>query len=208
MKGEVTYSSVVENLQRYVAKKSKYYLIICKNSKKQKLIDEHRILLFYMVGKIVIKQISYFQSLINKYNKKSFHTKDDLVVECFLVFDRCVKNFIYENYEKTNFYLFYNKALSREMFRLFEKNYLKHDSVDNNLDDYINYHPISQSCNEDFVDFYLDNAKLTTFERKIVLSRLKMEKKDDFIKRYKKKKSSDYYNAIQEIKRKFKFLNH
>ena len=59
---------------------------------------------------IVKKNIANYLNLLNNTEAKDMPDRDELVADCYIIFDKCLEKYIIKgNY---NFYFYYNKSLS------------------------------------------------------------------------------------------------
>jgi hypothetical protein len=79
-------------------------------------------IVFNMCSRITLKNIHNFFSLLKKMpNSMIEHTKDDVFIECYFIFKNSVDKFNLEYGKK--FYLYYNKALTFGLYRIYQKKY-------------------------------------------------------------------------------------
>jgi len=199
-----SYDALLKDKLPHDHKKILQHILVCRYCKNTEEVNKHRLLLLRRLSFIVTKQVENFYFLARNYRKEVFHTKDELVSECFLILNKCTNKFDWQK-NKTNFYFYYNKSLSREMYRMFERMYLKQDGFvrfeakhENLLKDF--------QDNNGFIEFYIDKVNLTDVEKRILESRMVMQKSRDFLKQNKDIPDSVFYEALQSIKLKFNFL--
>lgn len=194
--------SSLSDFDVYNSKLASKSIILVKKSKDPQLIEESKLVLFKLLSNIVVKNVDNFFYLIRNYN--NFHSKDDLVSEAFIVFNKCLKSFdIKRNKE---FYFYYNKSLTRAFLRLAEKHYFKHRHC-GRLNDFNQKNiSVSENLNDNFIGFYLNIFNLDEIEREILKSRMNKEKLKDFLERNKSMTSANYFKILSRIKIKLKDL--
>lgn len=180
-------------------------VIICKKSTNLKAVEKGKLDLFKMMHKIIVKNIDNFFYLTRNHTKEIFHTKDDLISECFIVLQKCLKNF--DRKRNKDFFWYFNKSLTRAMLRIVDKNYNKHlmvDSVPQNHEDFM----FISSDNDgiDFTDFYLEKLNFTVDEKRVVNSKLMKEKVSDFLEQNGDITWNKYFKCLGSIKEKLKPL--
>lgn len=200
----ISYDSLSKDTLSHDNEAIKKYIIICKHSKDQDEINKNKILLFRRVAFVTLKQVDNFFFLSRNFNRGIFHTKDEIVTECFLVLDRCIKGYDWKK-NKTNFYFFYNKAVSRELWRLYNKRYIKHCNCVDIKEEHSNLLSCHQN-NDDLLEFYYKTAEFTDKEILIVKSKLKKERRKEFVKDNKGFTNKLYQSLVNSIKQKINKL--
>lgn len=204
MHRNITYNSLVNETLPHESKKIIQHILVCQYSHNEQAKARNKILLFRRLSFIVVKQVNNFFFLARNYGKSVFHTKDELVAECFITLDRCAGNFDWIN-NRTNFYLYYNKSLSRDMFRLFERHYLKHGNC---ISIEEKHHKVCtcEQNNDGLIEHYMDQAKLNDQEKRVVESRLKSQRLRDFYNENEDMSGSTFYKVLDSAKEKLSFL--
>lgn len=112
----------------YDRKRASQIILLIKHCEREHKIEQYKFELFKLSAKLLIKAINNFFKLVeNIPEKKILHENIDIVSECWLIFDRCVKNIKIKDHSKYNFYL--NTSLNRGIHRVYEKYYKKHFDV-------------------------------------------------------------------------------
>jgi hypothetical protein len=163
------------------------YLIDIKNNVglSEREIERIKILAFILSSKIIIKSINNFFSLIknSEFEKNNIvHEEQDIMIECFIVFENCVKNLKISKIKYFPFYL--NNALNRAIFRIYNKSYNKYQGTIQNTDDNEKY--LLDRIKGDVIKintFDIDLMCLSDFELQIVESRYVCEKAKEFCDR-------------------------
>lgn len=143
--------------------------------------------------------------MINDFKQEATYEADDLVLESFIIFDKCLNNFDFIKYKDFLWYI--NTSLSRAMIRFADKEQNKQNNTIDCNEDWIFSYVKESTINEaDFTDFYIKQFQLSKLEKKILSSKVKMERIDSFLNKNKNISRGNYYKALQNIKDKFKEL--
>lgn len=200
------------SLYKLISKKSEYNydkkvtnrcLVVMRKSTtiSQQKRDELLIELFLNCSSIVLKSINNFKFLVKDVPKsKIIHSNEDIVNECFIVIHRCVINMRWEDLNK--FHFFYNSALNRVMFRIFERQYKKHLNVLENTEEneYKTMNTKSLS-HVDFFDFECEKYNFTEIELKLVKMKTEGHNFQEFLKENKMSHAT-YKSVMESIKLK------
>lgn len=182
---------------------NKYVLII----KKGNNCDEAKLDLYKLMKKVIVKNVKNYVKLArNSSVTEECLDEAEMYGEAFIVLMKCTDKF---KVAKGNcFYFYFNKSLSRNFYRMFDKEVRK-------LEGYKGYK--SQATNavqnrdvfkDDIysVKFVSDALDLDGFDRKVLESKLQFQKKDDFIVSNKDATISRYYASIRKIKSQVQIL--
>lgn len=157
-----------------------------------------------MMSNIVNKNCLNYLKLIKTLpiSKDEIPSCDELAADCYIVYNHCVDN--YHTNSGYNFYFYFNKALSRNFFRLFTKMKSKMDVENCAFDDTVTDNLLSLSVggNPGDVKLLMDLLKFNTVERRICESRLSGQKNVDFLRQNKDISSSVYNSTLRNIKNK------
>jgi len=201
----ITYDSLSLEKESYDNTQVIRCLIICKKSTNLGAVEKGKLTLFRMMSKIIVKNIDNFFYLTRNHNKEIFHTKDDLISECFIVLHGCLRNF--DRKRNKDFFWYFNKSLTRAMLRIVDRNYNKHLMVDRVQQNHEDFVFISSNNNGiDFIDFYLEKLNFTDDEKRVVNSKLMKEKVSDFLEQNIDITWNKYFKCLGDIKEKLKTL--
>jgi hypothetical protein len=147
--------------------------------------------LFKKSSKIIIKAINNFHKLTENFSKeKIIHEDEDIALECWAIFDTCIKNIKIIDHKKYIFYL--NTSLNRGVYRIFERHYKKHyDVVSSSNSENISIVSSRVNDNVDLIDLDLKN-NFSEVEISIIEFKVSGEKLNIFLK--KSNLSSNQYN--------------
>lgn len=180
----LSYRSMVNMSERnlYTAKGAYRCVILVKHCSKEHKVVDSKLELFKLLSTIIVKNIENFFYLAKNYDHdKIFHSKEDLVGEAYLVLEQCLKNF--DTRRGKQFYLYYNKALTRAFLRIIDRSYQKHSGTIRIKPEYESHVFQSPARPEtaDFTDFYLDAAGLTDEQQRVVKSKLNKQRIQEFL---------------------------
>jgi len=152
-----------------------------------------------LMGDIVQKSINNFFSLCKEKNIEPSLEEDDIVSECYLVFMNSIEKIDFKY--KTSFHFYYNKSITRFLYRVFEK--LAREKVYvRNFEDITIFAQHRTSHNSaDFVDYYCEKMRLTKIQKKIVLHKMSPTLSvDEFIakNRLNKKKYKENLKIVEQ----------
>lgn len=172
------------------------------NSKKNNLKLE----LFNLMSKVVTKNINNYSNLaFNSPVTERCNSRDEMQAESWILLENCIKNF------KVNssycFYFYYNKSLSRTFYKMFIKTKQNLDKFNDYIIDKKNTKSKSTLGNSNMsMEIIIEVLNLNENEEKILRSRLKKEKKSEFLNKNPEITSGKYYLNLRNLKEKIKKL--
>lgn len=174
---------------------------IIQTSTDSKRIQAFKTLVFKMMKDVVKKNIANYLNLLRNVNSPDIPERDELVSDCFIVFDKCVSKFIVN--KGYNFYFYFNKSLSRNFFREYYKKLQGGNST-------VDITDVMMIVNKSFhvresqgsVEMLLDNLKFTELEKRICQSKMNGQKISDFLKANTDVTNSQYARALKSVKAK------
>ena len=174
---------------------------IIQTSTDSKRIQAFKTLVFKMMKDVVKKNIANYLNLLRNVNSTDIPERDELVSDCFIVFDKCVSKFIVN--KGYNFYFYFNKSLSRNFFREYYKKLQGGNST-------VDITDVMMIVNKSFhtkesqgsVEMLLDNLKFTELEKRICQSKMNGQKISDFLKANTDVTNSQYARALKSVKAK------
>lgn len=203
--------------------KNNMYLLIDKNSnynlnqklvrkcvillrKKRNLSERERqelmLKLFIACSNIIMKAINNFFHLTKNYDKlKVIHTKEDITIECYFGLHRCVLNMKMKDFKKFHFYL--NSALNKIVYRIYERNYKKHNQiVDNSEQNELWVQTAAKYLHHiDFTDLDVVNMDLNEIEYGIMVMKVEGQRFQEFLKSN-KISHNQYTENLETLKQK------
>lgn len=183
------------------------HVLIIKKGTSERAVENSKLTLFKLMKKVVIKNVKNYVNLAyNSPVTERCLDEDEMYAESFIVMMKCVKNF---SVKKGNcFYFYFNKSLSRNFYRMFDKEIRK-------LDNHKKYETQIKHVNSSYdvykddiysIEFVTESLQLDDFDRRVLKSKLLFEKKDDFIVNNKDATVSRYYSSIRKIKSQLQIL--
>lgn len=183
----------------------KLIIIIQAASTRERRKQSVRTLLFKMMKDVVKKNIQNYQNLlrgIEDFPREEIPISDELMADCWEVFHICTEKYNPELGD--NFYFFFNKALSRKFYRKYQdkqKEMFREPRLDEDCD-YENRMTMSSLGGVETVELIIDVLDFTDVEKRIIQSKLKEQRTQDFLKENKDISSVTYSRAMSSIKEK------
>lgn len=204
-KGIEQFNDDIDELKKQRNKGAEISNINCKIKRLEKRQQSVRSLLFKMMKDVVKKNIQNYQNLlrgIEDFPREDIPVSDELVADCWEVFHICTEK--YDPEIGDNFYFFFNKALSRRFYRKFQdkqKEMFREPRLDEECD-YENRMSMSSLGGVETVELMIDVIDFTDIEKRIIHSKLKEQRTQDFLKENKDISSVAYSRAMTSIKEK------
>ena len=115
------------NLESVLFRRDFYYNLkfvekcikIIQTSNDEKRVKAYKSLVFKMMKDIVKKNVTNYLNLLRNVDYPDIPERDELISDCYVVFDKCVSKFLVD--KGYNFYFYFNKSLSRNFFREYYK---------------------------------------------------------------------------------------
>lgn len=201
MSSDSLYRRLSNSKTKYSEKLVRRSIVIIRNSTNEQLVKKHKDFIFDCLSKIIVKNINNFFNLIKNIDKGYvIHEKDDIVIECFIILDKCIEKFNLTMKDK-KFYFYYNKSLSQGLYRLKEKNYgvkqNKYKHID--VNDVVNFDKTTFTHIKSYPLFL--NKNFTNKEILLMQSKLGEEKIEFFCKKV-EISHNEYYKILRSIKSK------
>lgn len=177
------------------------YISIIQSTDNGKRISNLKFLIFRMMKDVVNKNIKNYQKLITNSGLNESLEYDELVSECYLVFEKCLEKYNIELGK--NFYFYFNKSLSRNFYRLYQKKgkFPEKDTDENYFSNSEDFH-IEHNYSIDFV--VTNIGKFSEIEKRIIKSKCNNEKQKEFLLKNKDISVSIYNKNLENIKKIFK----
>lgn len=183
----------------YRPKQVNKFLVMIKFGNTERRRLAFRNLVFRMMKDIVVKNITNYLNLLNNtpVPSEDFPPRDELVSECFLVFDKCIEK--YKVLPSHNFYFYFNKSLSRKFFKDYQRA-LVNDKIEMTEAIYTCHPDLRQREKPDTIGILMDINGFSDLERRITISRLQDMKPSDFLKKNPDVTSVQYGTTLKRIK--------
>lgn len=193
------------------------YLRLSEAEKIHDRVNDLKFSIFYMMKKIVVKNINNFHKLCrNSILGLNYSNDDEMENECFLIFETCVYKFDIEN-GNYDFYFYFNKAMSRSLYKIFTDS----KDVSEAENPYSSFSYSETYSEEDFfdkinkksdqqehsIDFILAGfMNLTSDDMIVINSKIMKEPLGTFLKNNPKFTQKKYQNCLDRIKIELKDL--
>jgi len=170
--------------------------------KSHRKLDSLKFEVYVMMKKIVIKNINNYMKYVNNspVTEKCFD-QDEMESEAYIVFENCIKNFDVNS--KYDFYFYFNKAMSRNFYRMFDKEIRQKQVGDNYHSEKFYVNTQSQFINDESdkdLNILINSLNLSEDENLVLLSKLNYQSKNEFLKENKHISSVYYNNLLNKIK--------
>ena len=177
------------------------YVKIIQTSKSPKRVRVFKKLVFMMMKDIVKKNIANYLNLLRNSGVEDLPERDELVADCYLIFDKCVYNFILGR--GYNFYFYFNKSLSRNFFRDYQRE-TKHNNSTTEITVVMTIVNSSFHSSEErgSVDLLMDQLGFTDLEKRVCKSRISGHKTSEFLKSNPDITNSQYSRTLKVVKEK------
>ena len=188
-----------KNDYHYKAKFVNKCIAIIRFSKDEKRINAYKNLVFRMMKDIVKKNISNYLNLLRgTYRKDTLPERDELVADCYIIFDKCLEKYIIN--KKYNFYFYFNKSLSRNFFRYYQKELQRSSGVEMTEALTTVNSGFHDNKQPDTSELLLSNLGLSDLEKMICRSRMLGQKTSEFLKENTDITNGQYSKSLKKIK--------
>lgn len=184
---------------QYKAKFVNKCIAIIRFTKSEKRRKAYRNLVFKMMKDIVKKNIANYLNLLSSIDMKdTLPTRDELIADCYIIFDKCVEKFILG--KDYNFYFYFNKSLSRNFFRDYQKELQHNNSVE--ITEALatvnsGFHDYNQL---DTTELLMEHLGLNELEIRICRSRMLGQKTSEFLSENEDVTNAQYSKCLKRIK--------
>lgn len=177
------------------------YVKIIRTSKSHKRVRAFKNLVFMMMKDIVKKNIANYLNLLRNSEVENLPERDELVADCYLIFDKCVYKFILGR--GYNFYFYFNKSLSRNFFRDYQRE-TQHNNSTTEITDVMTIVNSSFHSSEErgSVDLLMDQLGFTEIEKRVSKSRIAGQKTSEFLKSNPDITNSQYSRTLKVVREK------
>lgn len=181
--------------------------LICRiqSNIKEERKNNIKYLVFKMMKNVVCKNILNYLNLLRGLNLRVEETpdSDDLISDCYVVYNHCVDKYLVRS--GYNFYFYFNKALTRNFFRLYTRAKTKLNRELEIEDESVLYNRIEYSTSNGSlgsVELLMELLQFNDIEIRICRSRLSGQKNIDFLKENLDVTNSQYNSTLRVIKEK------
>ena len=159
---------------------------------------------FKMMKDVVKKNMRNYLNLLTNGTsipKDEIPTEDELVADCYLIFDKCLTK--YKLGCGYNFYFYFNKSMSRCFYRAWTKEMSRDNSsveIGEALETVNRRFHTSADSTSNSMNLLLDSFDFTTLERRVIKSRLAGQKTGEFLKANSDVTHNQYSQALKNVK--------
>lgn len=164
----------------------------------EKTVRGYKTFIFKAMKNIVDKNIFNCINLLKGTSCRNIPEYDEILSECYIIFDKCIEK--YDVKPTNSFYFYFNKALSRNFYRMYQRE-LNSSNVELSNEIMNLNSSLSISANVETLDLLFYNLNLNEFEKKICLSKVNGERSNDFLKKNKKISQKKYSETLIKIKK-------
>lgn len=167
-------------------------------NRSEETVRGYKTYIFKTMKNIVTKNICNVVNLLNGSPCREIPSYDELVSECYIIFDKCLDGY---KITKTNsFYFYFNKAMSRKFYKMYC------DEIDMPMEELSTemsavLPSLAHNKHVDTMELLFYNLGFNGLEKRICLSRLKGERSSEFLRKNKKVTQKQYSETLQKIKR-------
>jgi hypothetical protein len=153
--------------------------------------------IFKMMKDVVKKNICNYTNLLNGTPCREIPTHDEMIADCYVMFDKCVEKF---KVSKTNnFYFYFNKSMSRNFYRDYQKEL--QNSQTELTDAIATMHPqLHDNREPDTMEALMENLNFSEIEMRIIRSRLNGQKTSEFLEENPDVTNGQYSRSLKRMK--------
>ena len=185
----------------YNAQLVEKFIMIIQTSTNEKRVRAFKSLVFKMMKDIVKKNMANYLNLLRNSGVQDLPNRDDLLTDCFIIFDKCVERYLVGR--GYNFYFYFNKSLSRNFYRDYQKE-IKRNNSDKEITDVMTIVNSSFHITEihESEIFIMSHLGFTDTEMMICKSKISGQKTSEFLRGHPDITSVQYSRALRNIKDK------
>ena len=184
----------------YKAKFINRCIAIIRFTKSEKRSRAYKNLVFKMMKDIVKKNIANYLNLLSGLEIRGdmLPSRDELVADCYIIFDKCLEK--YKLGKGYNFYFYFNKSLSRNFFRDYQKAMQRCNGVEITEPLTVVNSKFHDYTPMDTTELLLIHLGLSELEKRICRSRMLGQKSSEFLVKNPDVNSGQYSKALKRIK--------
>lgn len=183
----------------YRAKFVNKCIAIIRYSNNEKRVKAYKNLVFKMMKDIVKKNIANYLNLLQNTEAKDMPDRDELVAECYIIFDKCLEKYVIKG--EYNFYFYFNKSLSRNFYRDYQKELQRSNG---NVEISESLEAVNKGFHDyrepDTTEMLMTHLGLDELEKKICRSRMLGQKTSEFLKENPDITNVQYSRCLKKIK--------
>ncbi len=154
--------------------------------------------LFNKMSKVVVKNILNYSNLAyNSPVSDECHDRDEMQAEAWIILENCIDKFN----PKYCFYFYFNKALGRNFYRMFFNTVQKKDKHVSYSTETLNTSDTYTKGSNHGLELLIEQLRLNEEEEQVLRSKLRNEKKADFLEDNPDFSSGKYYATLKRVKK-------
>lgn len=159
---------------------------------------------FKMMKDVVKKNMRNYLNLLSNGTsipQDEIPTEDELVADCYLIFDKCLTK--YKLGYGYNFYFYFNKSMSRCFYRAWTKEMSRDNSsveIGEALETVNARFHTSADSTSNSMNLLLDSFGFSPLERRVIKSRLAGQKTGEFLRANTDVTHNQYSQALKSVK--------
>lgn len=165
--------------------------------RKEKTIQGYKTYVFKSMKIIIDKNICNYMNLLNGSACEDLPEYNEVLAECYLVFNDCLSKYKITKYN--NFYFYFNKALSRKFYRCYCRELHRPKAKITKEMTAVNP-KFSHNPHLHSEEIIFNSLNFSELEREIVRSRLKKETITEFLKEHEGVSRLCYQKTLENIK--------
>lgn len=166
-------------------------------NRSERTINGYKTFVFKSMKEIVHKNIMNYLNLLNSTSCRDLPEYDEVLSECYLIFEKCLWKFKIK--KNNNFYFYFNKALSRNFYRYYQKE-TNHSNVELSPEISLFHPSLQQRHSENSISMIMHHLQFSELEIRITNSRLSGERISEFLKRNSDITQKQYIESLKHIK--------
>lgn len=174
-------------------------IAIIRYSKDERRVRAYKNLVFKMMKDIVNKNICNQLNLLQNTEMKDMPDKDELIADCYIIFDKCLEKYVIK--KGYNFYFYFNKSLSRNFYRDYQKEFQRSNN-------HVEVSEALESVNKGFHDYrepdttelLMTQLGFNELEIRICRSRMAGQKTSEFLEENPEITNGQYSRCLKRIK--------
>lgn len=174
-------------------------IAIIRFSKNERRVQAYKNLVFKMMKDIVKKNIcNYLNLLQNTERKDMLPERDELIADCYLIFDKCLDKYIIN--KKYNFYFYFNKSLSRNFFRDYQKELQRNKKVEITEALTTVHQGFHDRSEPDTTELLMSQLGFDELKQRICRSRMLGQKTSEFLEENPDITNGQYSRCLKRVK--------
>lgn len=169
------------------------------DKRSERTIRGYKMYIFKMMKDIVKKNVCNYTNLLSGTSCRDIPDHDEIIADCYIMFDKCVQKFDVKPKKNHNFYFYFNKSMSRNFFRDYQKE-IQNSQVE--LTEAIaTVHPhLHDNREPDTMEALMENLNFNEIDIRIIRSRLIGQKTSEFLNENLDVTNGQYSRSLKRMK--------